>query len=53
LGALDFKTKSSYLSEPFYPTGDIEKDFIVIREFYKNTQGRNPEWFNVDGIRPA
>ena len=53
LGAMDYKNKETRLSEPFYPTGDIEKDFVVFREFYRGVQGRNPEWFNADNIKPS
>lgn len=38
---LDFKNKQNFISEPFYPTNDIEKDFNKIREFYKGIEGKN------------
>jgi hypothetical protein len=53
LGAMDYKRKVTYLSDPFYPTGDIEKDFVVFREFYRNVSPCNPEGFNPDNIKPA
>jgi 1-acyl-sn-glycerol-3-phosphate acyltransferase len=53
LGAMDYKRKVTYLSNPFYPTGDIEKDFVVFREFYRNVSPCNPEGFNPDNIKPA
>lgn len=53
LGILDYKLKSARLSEPFIPTGDIEKDFATIREFFKGATGKNPEGFNEEAIRPA
>ncbi len=52
LGAMDYKKKTTDLSEPFYPTGDIEKDFLVFKEFYRNVTPCNPEGFSVEGIRP-
>ncbi|MCB0684875.1 MAG: 1-acyl-sn-glycerol-3-phosphate acyltransferase [Saprospiraceae bacterium] len=30
-------------SDPFYPTGDLEKDFAVMSAFYKDARGKNPE----------
>jgi 1-acyl-sn-glycerol-3-phosphate acyltransferase len=53
LGAMDYKRKVTYLSDPFYPTGDIEKDFIRFREFFRNVSPRNPEGFNPENIKPA
>ena len=53
MGAMDYKRKVTYLSEPFYPTGDIEKDFIIFREFYRNVSPCNPEGFNPDNIKPS
>jgi 1-acyl-sn-glycerol-3-phosphate acyltransferase len=53
MGAMDYRRKVTYLSEPFYPTGDIEKDFIVFREFYRGVQPCNPEGFNVENIKPT
>lgn len=52
MGMLDYGTKSAKLSEPFIPTGDIEKDFELFRAFFKDAQGKNPEGFSVDAIKP-
>ena len=43
LGFVDFKTKTTGIGEVLYPTGDIEKDFEIIKEFYKNKTGKCPE----------
>ena len=53
MGSMDYAKKETNLSEPFYPTGDIEKDFGVFREFYKNVSPKNPEGFSVENIRPS
>ncbi len=53
MGAMDFGKKTTFLSEPFYPTGDIQKDFAVIRDFYRNVTPRNPENFSVENIKPS
>lgn len=41
---LDFEHKRNVVSEPFYPTDDIEKDFEYIRNFYKGVLGKIPEY---------
>ncbi len=40
----DFKNKLNTISEPFYPTNDIEADFKKIRDFYKGIVGRNSKF---------
>lgn len=52
MGIMDYKDKTTRLSEPFMPTGDIDADFAKIREFFKDAHPRNPEGFSVDSIRP-
>lgn len=42
----DFGNKQVKLSEPFYPTDDIEADFAHFFNFYKDIEGANPELFN-------
>lgn len=37
---LDFKNKQNKVSEPFYPTNDIEADFIYMYNFYKGVIGK-------------
>lgn len=41
---LDFKNKQNKISEPFYPTNDIESDFKFIRNFYKDVVGKISEY---------
>ena len=40
----DFKNKQNKISEPFYPTDDIEADFKYIRGFYKGVEGKVAEY---------
>ena len=37
---LDFKNKQNKISEPFYPTDDMEADFKYMHSFYKNIIGK-------------
>ena len=37
---LDFKNKQNKVSEPFYPTDDIEADFKFMKGFYKDVVGK-------------
>ncbi len=41
---LDFKNKQNKISEPFYPTDDIEADFKFINDYYKGVVGKIPEY---------
>lgn len=53
MGSMDYKKRETNLSEPFWPTGDIEKDFLVFKEFYRNITPKNPEGFNPENIKPG
>lgn len=44
--AIDFKRKEIFMNEPFYPTGDWDKDIKVFEEYYSDKTGGNPENFN-------
>ena len=39
----DYGKKEVRFREPFYPTGDKEKDFEIIREYFKGVKGKIPE----------
>jgi len=52
MGSMDYKKKETNLSEPFWPTGDIEKDFLVFKEFFRNVTPKNPEWFSPENVKP-
>lgn len=43
LGYLDYSKKIAGIGPVFYPTGDIEKDIIEIKNFYKDKKGKYPE----------
>jgi len=42
MGYLDFRKKHVGVGDNFYPGDDIEADFKLIGEFYKDKQGKNP-----------
>ena len=41
---LDFKNKINTISEPFYPTDDIDADFKHMHSFYKGGVGKIPQY---------
>jgi 1-acyl-sn-glycerol-3-phosphate acyltransferase len=41
---LDFANKQNKISEPFYPTENIENDFKVMRSFFEGVKGKIPEY---------
>jgi 1-acyl-sn-glycerol-3-phosphate acyltransferase len=41
---LDFQNKQNKISEPFYPTDDMEADFKFMHDFYKGVKGKVPEY---------
>lgn len=41
---LDFKNKQNHVSEPFYPTDDIEADFKYMKGFFEGVVGKIPEY---------
>jgi 1-acyl-sn-glycerol-3-phosphate acyltransferase len=43
---LDYKDKTVYFKDIFYPTGDIENDMPLIKAYYKNAQGKHPKLFS-------
>jgi 1-acyl-sn-glycerol-3-phosphate acyltransferase len=43
MATLDFENKKIKISEPYYLTEDIQKDFKVFDNFYKDVKGKNPE----------
>ncbi len=45
---LDFGKKQVAVSEPFYPTDNMEEDFKVFYDFYKGVQGAKPELFKYN-----
>ncbi|MBG7613406.1 1-acyl-sn-glycerol-3-phosphate acyltransferase [Polaribacter sp. BAL334] len=43
MATLDFGNKQIKISEPYYTTENMEKDFEVFRGFYRDVKGKNPE----------
>ena len=39
----DYEKKEVRFREPFYPSGDKEKDFAVIKDYFKHVNGKIPE----------
>jgi len=46
LGKIDYKKKESGLAKVIYPSGDFDKDFREILEFFNGVTGKNPENYN-------
>ena len=42
--AFDYRNKTVAVSEPFYPTGDIDADRPVIQSFFDGVVGKVPEY---------
>jgi 1-acyl-sn-glycerol-3-phosphate acyltransferase len=53
LGYLDYKNKIAGFGNAIHLSGDIEKDFKIIKAFYEGIEPKNPNSFNIEGIRPA
>jgi len=53
LGFLDYKRKRGGLGPTLVPSGDLERDVAVIRDFYADITGRYPENFSNIAFRPA
>ena len=53
LGYVDFGNKTGGLGEVFWPTGDIEKDFAHLRNFYGGMKGKHPEKQGAITLDPA
>ena len=43
LAYIDFPSRTVGFGEMFYPSGDIEKDFEIIKTFYQDKTGKFPE----------
>ena len=42
--AFDYSTKKVIVNKPFYPTGNIEEDTIMLRSFFKGIVGKKKEF---------
>ena len=47
LGWIDYPDKRGGIGPLFYPTGDFDKDFKKIEDFYRGFRGKHPERFNL------
>lgn len=52
LGYLDYKRKRGGIGPVFMPSGDLEADCALIRNFYAGVTGKHPEQFNNIAFRP-
>jgi 1-acyl-sn-glycerol-3-phosphate acyltransferase len=43
LGYFDYANRVLGVGKTFYPSGDIEKDMEIIREFYADKTGKHPQ----------
>jgi 1-acyl-sn-glycerol-3-phosphate acyltransferase len=43
MATLDFENKKIKISTPYYVTSDMESDFKVFKNFFKNVKGKKPE----------
>lgn len=48
LGILDYQKKEAGMRDVFYPTGNFEKDFKIIEDYYRGRTGKHPENFNLN-----
>ncbi|MEJ6734179.1 MAG: 1-acyl-sn-glycerol-3-phosphate acyltransferase [Flavobacteriales bacterium] len=46
LAYLDYKDKKAGIGKVIYPSGDIEKDFRIIEEFYSTIHPKHPSLYN-------
>lgn len=52
MGFLDFKRKVGGFGPTLMPTGDVDADMAVIREFYKDITGKHPELMSPITLKP-
>jgi len=52
LGFADYKRKVGGIGPAFMPSGDIEADMAVIRDFYNGMVGKRPEQFGEIRVKP-
>ena len=48
LGFIDFKTKRCGYGPSFVPSGDFDKDWPLLENFYRGMQGKTPGKFNLE-----
>ncbi|EGF30997.1 Acyltransferase family protein [Oxalobacteraceae bacterium IMCC9480] len=50
LAFLDFGRKAGGIGRMFEPSGDIEADMVIIRQFYAGITGKNPRQFDAGPV---
>jgi 1-acyl-sn-glycerol-3-phosphate acyltransferase len=50
LAYIDYKKKEGHFGPVFYPSGDYEKDFKKIEDFYRGVHAKHPEKFNLSAM---
>lgn len=48
LGAIDYPTRSIYVTEVLMPTGNIDADLRTVKKYYKPFTGKYPDKFSTD-----
>ena len=48
LGFIDYKTKRCGYGPSFLPSGDFDKDWPILENFYRGMQGKTPGKFNLE-----
>ena len=48
LGFIDYKTKRCGYGPSFIPSGDFDKDWPILENFYRGMQGKTPGKFNLE-----
>lgn len=48
LGFIDYKTKRCGYGPSFIPSGDFDKDWPIMENFYRGMQGKKPGKFNLE-----
>ncbi|MDU1906120.1 MAG: 1-acyl-sn-glycerol-3-phosphate acyltransferase [Dysgonomonas sp.] len=44
---LDYKDKTTYFRDTFYPTGEVDRDIEIIKSYYKDAKGKHQEKFSL------
>jgi len=47
LASIDYKKKAGHFGPVIFPTGDYEKDFAQIEDYYRGINARYPEKYNL------
>jgi 1-acyl-sn-glycerol-3-phosphate acyltransferase len=42
--AFDYRSKTVFINPPFFPSGNLEHDLQQLKQYYKNIQGKVPQY---------